>query len=120
MTHEVKILPEYYDKIVAGLKTFEVRYDDRGYSDGDILVLREWRNGIYTGNIVEAFVTDVYRGEYCKEGYCLLSLKVMFPVSVQISNVQFLKLYDMFLQQQRESDRLKRELDELKEVQKSG
>lgn len=120
MTHEVKILPEYYDKIAAGLKTFEVRFDDRNYAADDLLVLREWRNNMYTGRVIEARILDVYRGEFCKDGYCLISFILEFPTSPTISMQKFINLYGLFVQKQRESDCLKRELHELKEVQKSG
>lgn len=41
-THELKTLPAYFDAVWAGGKTFEVRYDDRGYQRGDQVTLREW------------------------------------------------------------------------------
>ncbi len=47
--HEVKIRPEYYDPVLKGQKTFEIRYDDRGYSVGDSLLLKEWDESGYSG-----------------------------------------------------------------------
>lgn len=41
--HELKVWPEFYERIIDGSKTFEVRKDDRGYQAGDVLRLREWR-----------------------------------------------------------------------------
>lgn len=41
-THELKVVPPYFDSLVAGSKTFEVRRNDRGYQTGDMLRLREW------------------------------------------------------------------------------
>lgn len=40
-THVLKIWPIYYDPILDGRKTFEVRRNDRFYKIGDILELRE-------------------------------------------------------------------------------
>ena len=37
MKHVIKILEPYADAIVEGRKTFEVRYNDRGYNAGDIV-----------------------------------------------------------------------------------
>jgi hypothetical protein len=41
-THELKVIPPYFDSLVAGTKTFEVRKNDRAYQKGDVLRLREW------------------------------------------------------------------------------
>jgi ASC-1-like (ASCH) protein len=38
-THKLKIRPEYYDAVASGEKCFEVRFNDRGYQKGDVLVL---------------------------------------------------------------------------------
>tara|TARA_R110002074_G_scaffold86875_6_gene191822 strand:+ start:6661 stop:7248 length:588 start_codon:yes stop_codon:yes gene_type:complete len=42
MLHELKISPEYFKDILSGVKTFEVRLNDRNYLVGDILVLNEF------------------------------------------------------------------------------
>ncbi|MCA9344065.1 DUF3850 domain-containing protein [Candidatus Saccharibacteria bacterium] len=39
--HEKKILPEYFDKILAGEKTYELRLADWECTKGDTLVLIE-------------------------------------------------------------------------------
>lgn len=38
--HILKCHPEYYAQINAGVKTFELRVNDRNYQAGDILLLR--------------------------------------------------------------------------------
>lgn len=40
--HELKTWPQYFERLLSGEKTFEVRKDDRGFQAGDLLVLREW------------------------------------------------------------------------------
>ena len=40
--HALKTLPAYFAQVWSGDKTFEVRYDDRGYQKGDQVRLREW------------------------------------------------------------------------------
>ena len=48
MLHELKISPEYYDAVVNGIKPFEIRKNDRNYSVGDALRLREFdKDDIY-------------------------------------------------------------------------
>ena len=32
--HDLKILPEYYDAVDKGVKTYELRFDDRNYAVG--------------------------------------------------------------------------------------
>lgn len=75
MKHELKILPEYFQDIVSGIKTFEVRYNDRNYQVGDILILREWINDKYTGNCIEKKVIYILDNlDYVKEGYVIMGL----------------------------------------------
>ncbi len=39
MVHDIKIFPAYFDQIISGDKTFEIRYNDRDYKIGDVLRL---------------------------------------------------------------------------------
>lgn len=74
--HKLKILPEYFEAVKSGSKTFEVRRDDRGFQAGDTLFLQEYENGEYTGAGLKVIVTHVLRDtEYCKEGYCIMGIK---------------------------------------------
>ena len=62
-THELKIKPEYFNKVRKGRKNAEVRFDDRGFMIGDQLVLKEWksRKGAFTGRELRVRVTDITR-----------------------------------------------------------
>ena len=40
--HELKTVPPYFDFVLEGRKTFDVRRDDRGFQEGDLLDLREY------------------------------------------------------------------------------
>ena len=42
MTHVLKCWPEYYEAVIGGEKTFEVRKWDRPYRVGDTLLLKEY------------------------------------------------------------------------------
>lgn len=41
-THEVKILTEFYNRVITEQKTFEIRKNDRDYQVGDFLLLKEY------------------------------------------------------------------------------
>lgn len=41
MTHELKCLSIYFNEVVKGTKTFEIRKNDRSYQVGDLLLLME-------------------------------------------------------------------------------
>jgi phosphoribosyl-ATP pyrophosphohydrolase len=76
MTHELKILPQYFEAVQVGLKNFEIRQNDRGFTEGDTLILKEWNTG-YTGREIEKEISYVlYGGQYgIEKGYCIASLK---------------------------------------------
>lgn len=86
MIHELKVWPEYYERLADGTKTFEVRKDDRGYQTGDVLVLKEWRPrgagaswvgiGSFTGREMRRTVGFIFRqGFGCDLGeYVVMSL----------------------------------------------
>jgi hypothetical protein len=42
MRHELKTWPQYFCRVKDGSKTFEVRKNDRGFQNGDTVILREW------------------------------------------------------------------------------
>nr|DAN03186.1 MAG TPA: activating signal cointegrator [Caudoviricetes sp.] len=74
--HDLKILPAYFNSVAKGLKTFEVRFDDRDYMVGDLLLLREWSNEIYTGRRVMVEITCILKGfEGLKDGWAVLGIK---------------------------------------------
>ena len=58
---EKKILPEYFELIVSGKKTYDFRLADFEVKEGDILLLKEWdkRTGDFTGREIEKQVTYV-------------------------------------------------------------
>lgn len=58
--HRLKISTKYLVAQVDGRKNFEVRYNDRDYQVGDILILNEWDNETgYTGVFICVKVTYV-------------------------------------------------------------
>lgn len=74
--HELKILPTYFDAIKNNEKTFEFRYNDRGYAVNDTLVLCEWECGAYTGRRITVKVTYILKDfNGLKEGWVVLAIK---------------------------------------------
>ncbi len=61
MIHELKTWPEYFQAIMDGRKTFEIRSNDRNFQVGDTLRLREWcpKRGDYTGFKIDRQVTYI-------------------------------------------------------------
>ena len=41
-THKIKLREEYADAVFSGDKSFEIRYNDRGYQKGDRIRLTDW------------------------------------------------------------------------------
>jgi len=73
-THELKILPQYFEDILHNSKNFEIRKNDRNYKVGDILILEEWDNGKYTGRKVTrsvGYITDYAQ----KDNYVVMGLR---------------------------------------------
>lgn len=86
-THALKTDPLVFDDVAKGLKTFEIRKDDRGYQVGDRLFLErtrytgaEMQAGFpleYTGEKLTAIVTHILKGPMygLAESWVILSIK---------------------------------------------
>lgn len=84
MIHELKTIQPYFDDVLSGKKKFEARSDDRHYSEGDTLILKEYdpTNNTYSGREITALVTyKLCGGMYgVKLGHCVLSIDVLPPM----------------------------------------
>jgi len=78
-THELKIWPQYFDAVRSGLKTFEIRRDDRNFAVGDRLVLEEWdpETEQYTGRALMTIITYKLPGAVLRAGFCALSIVML-------------------------------------------
>jgi hypothetical protein len=78
MWHDLKTWPVYFQAVLRGDKTAEVRKDDRCFQRGDRLVLHEFDpdTGEFTGEYCERFVTHVLRGGQfgIEDGFVVLSI----------------------------------------------
>jgi len=73
--HALKTETEYYQAIEKGLKTFELRKNDRDFRVGDLITLKETVNGTYTGR--EIFAKEIkyilQGGKFgLEEGYVIM------------------------------------------------
>lgn len=75
-THELKLDPLFYNHVVKGDKTFEIRKNDRNYQVGDIIRLRPFdrETSEYVGdNVVTKRVTYITNYEQ-KDDFVVLGL----------------------------------------------
>lgn len=78
MIHELKCFPEYFQDVIDGKKTFEIRIHDRPYQISDLLALNEYLpdTDSYTGRscivIIDYILDDAM---YCKTGFVILGIK---------------------------------------------
>lgn len=83
--HELKSWPDFFEPVLTGTKTFELRKNDRHFAVGDILVLREFddRKGTYTGRTLRKRVVYLLDGigsgaitpmHGLMRGYCILGI----------------------------------------------
>lgn len=83
--HELKTEPPYFQDVKSGLKSFEVRENDRDYKLGDELLLKEYvpanveknKAGYYTGAICHRRISYILQGGQfgIKEGTVILGLE---------------------------------------------
>ena len=59
MIHRLKTLPPYFEALLDGSKTCELRRNDRGFAAGHTLELVEWDGKTETGRQVERTITHV-------------------------------------------------------------
>lgn len=82
--HVLKTDPDVFDAVAAGLKTHEIRLNDRDFKVGDGLILRRTQHSgqdmaagaplSYTGQVCRKLVSHVLTGYGLAEGWVVLSL----------------------------------------------
>ena len=73
--HDVKLGATFFEDVKTGRKTFELRKNDRGYKEGDTIVLHEYKDGTTTGRTITkkiAYMLEDFTG--LEDGYCILGL----------------------------------------------
>jgi len=77
MIHQLKIKGTYFDAVASGGKTFESRYNDRGFKVGDFLGLNKISSkGTETGESLLVEITYILGGhESLCENFVVLGIK---------------------------------------------
>lgn len=78
MIHKLKTVNPFFNDVALGIKTFEVRKNDRNFQVGDILWLKEYipESESFTGKGVMVTISYVLDDEnYCKKGFVILGFK---------------------------------------------
>ena len=76
MVHHVKAIEPFYSDVESGIKTFELRKNDRGYCVKDIIDLMQFANGTITGRRVSIQITYMLEDfPGIEKGYCILGIK---------------------------------------------
>jgi len=87
MIHNLKILPEYFEEVCRGQKTFEIRKNDRNFKVDDLINLREWRPQGYTGQEKLVRVTCITDFEQ-NPGFVVMAIVQCYAVEIEMLQVK--------------------------------
>ena len=75
MIHKLKILPQYFEDKLQGMKKWEVRKNDRPFKNGDTLQLEEWSEETgYTGRLLQEYIKKIYTDvSGIEDGYVIMN-----------------------------------------------
>lgn len=83
-THVLKSLPQYFERMKTGKRTYDLRNNDRFFQIGDKIEYEEYRpgQGAFTGRTFDAEIVDIDGGKAMEEfgltpGFVVLGLKVL-------------------------------------------
>lgn len=84
--HQIRLASMYFDDVISGKKSFELRKNDRGYKEGDFLEMMELKDGKNTGRTVRVLVTyllENYTG--LEDGYCIMGTKLVSVAGIEVA-----------------------------------
>lgn len=84
--HQIRLASMYFDDVVSGKKSFELKKNDRGYKEGDFLEMMEFKDGKNTGRTVRVLVTyllEDYTG--LEDGYCIMGTKLVSVAGIEVA-----------------------------------
>jgi ASC-1-like (ASCH) protein len=81
MVHKLKVEKAYWNALEKGIKTFELRLNDRNFCKGDIVILRKYNkdNCKYSGDRITVKITYILKNfPILKEkNFCIFSFKAL-------------------------------------------
>ena len=81
MEHKLKIWPNFFSEILIGEMEFQCRKNDREFTIGDTILLREYEpggKGHITGRQARVLVQRVWRNiPGLQEEYCIMKVKLI-------------------------------------------
>lgn len=78
VTHQIKLVAEFFDDAAAGRKSFELRKNDRNYKEGDMLEMEEIKDGKKTGRKCSKRIVYMMENfEGLENGYCILGCELL-------------------------------------------
>jgi uncharacterized protein YqfB (UPF0267 family) len=110
MHHDLKIQPCYFEAVLNGDKTFEIRNNaDRGFQKGDTVTLKEiGSEGKFTGREIDVTITYVCSYEQQKDyvvfSFIVTSIKAIYKQKGYWSDFQCPKCSSTFFGSTREPD----------------
>ncbi len=76
--HRIRLGESFFEDACSNIKSFELRKNDRGYKEGDLLELMEFADGRNTGRMVRKLVTYIledYTG--LEDGFCIMATSLV-------------------------------------------
>lgn len=84
-SHNLKTLPIYFEAAAKGIKTFEIRKNDRNFEIGEQISLLEHDGLVYTGREIRGeiiYITDYEQ----KKGYVVLGFRKWSAVTERVKS----------------------------------
>ena len=77
--HVLKSWPMFFHPIVDGVRTHELRHNDRGFASGDVLELHEYdvTTKTFTGATATALVTTMADVSQLGPDFCIMNIRLL-------------------------------------------
>lgn len=73
-THKLKLLSHFCDDVYIGIRTFDVRENDRGYQTGDYIFFTPYDGSEHPVKKCKFKITYILNGWGIKNGYVVLGI----------------------------------------------